>query len=585
VKFGEKLLVVFAVILALVAGANYLTGGAFKQLVTPGDPTEKVGELTFKKEEVQRRRDREPDFRSINAPTPIFNLDTIVTADDGAAKITFEDGSVLELGPGTLIRIEYESQFSLSGISRVAAVNVVKGEISGQSTSATPRVVIKSREKTVPLAAVKEVVKAPPPTVEEIEKLPVAPPKLPVATPTPEATPTSIPEPEPSPTPTITPKMDYGIAVVSPIAKAKIEVTQPRADVVTTWTTEPKDLGVRWTLKSGSSVLKTEVVRSADGTASVEATLDRPGNYTYELVAEDPRVPDFALKRPVVVPFTVMKEFIGIQLLPPKIGGEELTSNLYRGKKLSEFDVELSWKPYEGVSKYRVELRPSEKAPLKELAASDTKITLNRDRVFTGQGLYRVKAPLKSGFIATSAVGQFGFSFGAPIPRSPANGASLSKDFLFSWHKTNFTERYEFEISGDAEFKSKTARRSAVENFVGLTGLRPGTYYWRVRAVTKDRTASPFSKVSRFEVVKPQAVQPGTPTVKPVPARSEPVAAPTEIPKPEATAIPSETRATETPQSAEPAPQAAPTEAVVLPRLPTPPAAPGELDEFGVPKN
>ena len=88
----------------------------------------------------------------------------------------------------------------------------------------------------------------------------------------------------------------------------------------------------------------------------------------------------------------------------------------------------------------------------------------------------------------------------APVPISPANGSPVGGLPAFAWTPVSGAEEYEFEIAADAgfnspvlgygkdDFRTKNTRAT-------LTQTAPnGTYWWRVRAISKNGTPSAWSQ-------------------------------------------------------------------------------------------
>jgi hypothetical protein len=91
-----------------------------------------------------------------------------------------------------------------------------------------------------------------------------------------------------------------------------------------------------------------------------------------------------------------------------------------------------------------------------------------------------------------------------PVPTVPANGVSADSVPWFAWTAVPGAAAYEFQIAADAGMNSPVLGRGK-DHFqtrnlrATLTESIPnGTYYWRVRAVTKTGDISAWSRVSSF---------------------------------------------------------------------------------------
>jgi hypothetical protein len=74
---------------------------------------------------------------------------------------------------------------------------------------------------------------------------------------------------------------------------------------------------------------------------------------------------------------------------------------------------------------------------------------------------------------------------GAPVLIAPVDGrTAYSNAPAFAWHAVGGAEVYQCQVDDDAEFSSPEwdETTSGLE-YVPVTGLNGGTYYWRVRAV------------------------------------------------------------------------------------------------------
>jgi hypothetical protein len=91
-----------------------------------------------------------------------------------------------------------------------------------------------------------------------------------------------------------------------------------------------------------------------------------------------------------------------------------------------------------------------------------------------------------------------------PVPIAPANGATLDAVPAFAWNPVTGADQYEFQIAADSgfnapvlgkgkdQFTTRNLRATLLETFPN------GTYYWRVRALTKSGDASPWSTPRSF---------------------------------------------------------------------------------------
>jgi hypothetical protein len=113
---------------------------------------------------------------------------------------------------------------------------------------------------------------------------------------------------------------------------------------------------------------------------------------------------------------------------------------------------------------------------------------------------------VKNGFSARSPEGKFLFSFLSPRLTLPKPGAVVElksigpKGLLFTWQKTSFTQRYDFQISRESEFQTPLKNLQVRENFLVVQGLKQGTYFWRVIAIGEGGVKSTPGVPARLEI-------------------------------------------------------------------------------------
>ncbi len=504
--------------------------------------TEPVGKLANADGSIQRQLFNGTDFQNVFSGTPLFNLDTIVTGPDGRATITMNDGGSIDLGPNTMVRLAFESRLSLDGISRSANVQVVAGNVTGQAQK--QKIVIKTRDQVIAInKQTKETIR--------IASAPLVKP-TPVATPTPAAKPALIslfnaitgtaPSPTPSPTvqvaaapspvapspspspvliaraspspspsPSLAPPVRIQVKMIAPrlneVLSAPNGSDKPSVEAQFEWQTEPADLETRLILTKTTQ--KDPIVekdfRGEQGKTAYKYKFESPGQYEWELMVTDKRLP---VPKRLKSRFQVRPEFEAIELLPPLIGGKEISNNELNGEMLQEFDITLRWKKYRRADDYTILVteRPDSPKPMVQRKTEEVEYRFNRNKVYNRQFYYLVKAQLPSGFVATSKSQVFNFVFLPPKLVVPESGARLSLaglngNLLMTWQKTNFTKGYEIQISRDPRFQVVALQKKVSENFLIFTPPGAGTYYWRVKSFSSG-VESTFS-AARILVLTP----------------------------------------------------------------------------------
>ena len=108
----------------------------------------------------------------------------------------------------------------------------------------------------------------------------------------------------------------------------------------------------------------------------------------------------------------------------------------------------------------------------------------------------------------------------APALVGPANGASVTIPLTISWAQVPDAGGYNWEISLTSGFASVLERNLALLSGATTTtdiisGLPPGTYFWRVQAVSRDLEAGPWSSPRSFTITGAGPGVPGTAVLNP----------------------------------------------------------------------
>jgi len=542
-KGWEILLLALAILLLATAGLALFTDFPFLRLLLlqgqniSSSVSERIGALTTTAGKVKRQKESDSEFVVILPGTEVLSGDTIVTDSSAGAVITLNEGGKLELAPGTMVKLDFNSGISIGGIRRQTNVQLVSGAVGGETSrekivvktttgktttlTSTKKAVIRQEVaapmKVEPIAApiAVEVVEAtlPPPVVapEEVVKpteapvsnapaatpqpVPVIlPTEVPTSTPTPSATPIASPTPSETPTPTPTTRIVAArISKLSPYSGETLKIpagsTRPILPMTLSFESSKPEARFQVMLKKAGKlfggVLLDQAVQPVNGVVSISSPIQAPGRYTWEIVDLD------ADTKLTSSQFSVSPTFETAGALPALIGDSVIDSNRTTGAILRDFPgLTLRWKPIASATEY--ELRVFEDAAktkqLLEKNLEEPSFTFLEGTLPSKPLYYSVTARLASGFRAEIPNGKFEFKFLPPIPFEPAEGALLSLEKMnkqpavLTWNYTSFTQSYQIEIARDAQFSSVIVRKSVQENFYPFTPKKAGTYYWRVRA-------------------------------------------------------------------------------------------------------
>jgi predicted phage tail protein len=148
-------------------------------------------------------------------------------------------------------------------------------------------------------------------------------------------------------------------------------------------------------------------------------------------------------------------------------------------------------------------------------------VACNDDAVIFGRTISRVLLPVQAGQTYYVQFGRSGTgSLGAgnlyvwmeyALPptgiaaASPANGARFFANPLLTWTNTGSATSFEIQIDNNSNFSSPEVTQSeiAVTNFIPVTPLPSGTYYWRVRGTNYNGVPSAWTAARSFIVSNP----------------------------------------------------------------------------------
>lgn len=120
---------VVIICLAITSGSLYLFWKDLNSSSVRKDK-EQIATIEFKRKIAQRKYNDRVVWERLQQNSPLYDSDTIRTAEDAAATVTFSDGTVLELHENTMLQVSYAKDGSLN-----IAVN--GGNIDVDTTSAS----------------------------------------------------------------------------------------------------------------------------------------------------------------------------------------------------------------------------------------------------------------------------------------------------------------------------------------------------------------------------------------------------------------------------------------------------------------
>ena len=501
----KKIAVVSLLVILLVGLVGiYVSGGSLKSLIFGGASVEgdKVGVVKAVTGQLKRQPKDSLEFLEAKTNMELFNEDTVMTGPEDRATVELFDGSVLELDPGSLIRLAFENAEGITGIQRRVLVDIVAGNIKGDMTK--PKLVVRRAGKITNNAPLL------PPRIDETPAaLPTSAPSEVAPAPSSEPSPPPSLSPEPSPSPSASPSP-------TGLKASDIRITQPakpgssfslparqtpplKQPLVYEAPSLPEGTELTVALfNSENKELLRKTVKTAGGRGGILANFERPGSYRVEVMNAD----GTPIGEGVSSTFKVLPEFNGIETETPLVGGEAVGSNEFSGKRLEAFGITLRWKPVDGAKAYRVQITDSTGKKAVDKSVSGTRYLIPKGALSSTNFTYQIRAEFENGYRAVSKMEKFAFKFNPPTLALPKNNATVSlqdpevvkqKGVLFSWQRTTFTENYEFEIAVDPQFQRVFKKMTLKEqdNFMVFRNLRPATYWWRVTSVASEMKSSP----------------------------------------------------------------------------------------------
>lgn len=166
---------------------------------------------------------------------------------------------------------------------------------------------------------------------------------------------------------------------------------------------------------------------------------------------------------------------------------------------LDELPIKLQWDPVPGVNNYSVSVFDDEGNLVKQESVSKPKLIF---KLSNSEKKYRfeVTSKLPTGRKIASHKTDIVFDLAAPRPKLPAIGSAheASAEIYLTWKRIPLAQQYEVQVAKDKEFSSVMFDEKRQDNYLRIEHQDPGTYYWRVRAVSGD-VKSGWGNTSSFQ--------------------------------------------------------------------------------------
>jgi len=438
----------------------------------------KIGTISYKRKVAQRKYASQVLWEDVDQSAPVYDSDSIRTADLSEAVITLADGTSIDLDENSLILLSLAGRrinidFSHGTIyasrgealegapdsveirSMDAVVSVGKGEVKLSRTG--------DKEMNITVTEGSAEIKTPEgeKTITKDEKAVIAADAAPRV-------------------------FQLKLALKTPLPNENIITASGAATV-----------GFSWERAAGDYETTLEIAMDPGFTDEIAARRVQKdfiaedlgeGSYYWRIRAVDPSTKevDYSDTRR----FHILHDD-PIELIAPR-NGETVTyvanppmiSFRWRKNRLaSEYTVEIS-----DSASFKTAVR-SERTLLEDIAV---------DSLSEGSYYWRVKTrtAASASYSGASPVYRLNIKksvlINPPVLLSPHDGRRVStamfnqgKDFIFSWSFNSQIKHYDLIISRDRDFKETVYRIGSGENFHALhKPLEPGTYFWRVVAAT-----------------------------------------------------------------------------------------------------
>jgi outer membrane protein assembly factor BamB len=477
----------------------------FTSRVEAGD-VKKIGTITYKRKVAQRKYVSQVVWEDIEQNTPVYDNDSIRTADLSEA--------VINLGDGTRINLDENSLILLASSGEGINIDFSHGSISanrgGAGTGDAAKINIQSKDAVVSIE--KGDVKLSRSGEKKLD-VTVSDGKAEIKTDKGEKTVGK--DEKATITGDVTRVSRLTLKLSSPAPNSNFISAAAAMPVDFRW--EPLEKGAAATLeisRDGNFSGKT-VSRPVLKNASVENLGE--GSYYWRITAfnrtanaaeySDARKINIIRERPVRPVYPRNNEIITYSVKPPI--------------------VHFRWEGNDLASEYIVEISrdPAFKSMVRSVATQITDAP--GDRLDAGTYYWRVKSRNASvaSYTGTSAVSSFRIDREAeiapPVLISPPDGRRVSasmvdkgRNFIFSWSSDGQIGSYEITVARDREFKNIVLSALSKQNFYAIRErLDAGGYFWRVAALPEGREKGILSAPNSLTVVSAGRVTAGIPRV------------------------------------------------------------------------
>ena len=380
---------------------------------------------------VKRKSFDSPEFQNVTVNQSVFSKDTIMTGKTSGLVLSFMDGSVVELGPDTLVQIDAHSSSGQSDFE--LTLDVQKGQVSG--TSAGKQIQVKQNGEVKAIAPV---------ATQSLASFLTTPQKKEALSSCHIRSSRVIP---PSPDEDQLPSIEVTVGCGAGITKSDLLVKNPQGALLST--------------------IPIEI--SPDYTGRIEFLATGPGQYSLELKQEIPEKVSLNVPKEYELMSWAQDDLrcdLGVQWVPShfKIKGYSLVDS--SGKV-----VRQSSRPSDDHFSRLNEVKlPNQMMVHASLVGSDFWIRTRARPVQEWKICPLLKLPADGTTVRLA---------GQP-------------DVLFTWNFLSHEDLFVFEIATDAEFKNKVLSQRTDQNFIRARLPHRGRYYWKVEELHRHSLSDKF---------------------------------------------------------------------------------------------
>jgi FecR protein len=484
-NLSSKDILLVSVAATIIAAASF---AIYKDYTRAGKGSGvEIGTVVFKKKRAERKFEGSSDWEYVQQNIPVYNYDSIRTSEGSSAVVHLKNGSKIDLDENTLVIVTL--------IEDQAVIDFAGGSVSASKGGESTGLKLRSGKTDIKVAAgsmsvsgkgEKDIsvnvssgssdvsVGGKAMTVKENQTAVVKGGDADV-----KANPVALEYPSQS---AFIPLDSNGSAQItfswkSTASSATLQVSQNRS-------------------------FKNNVV-TGKGSSSYAASLQK-GDYFWRVVST-------ANEESEIRKFSVLEDRPVLPISPKQNESISFIKDLP--------SVNFIWESSPLASSYDIEIAKDPFFSKKELIRSSSLASLAIDTLEEGTYYWRVRGVYPSGsspdykgqpvkFLIVRARGLEAPQLMFPPDdfQKTAHGI-MQAGLSLNWRIVREAAEYSIEVSQDKAFEKVDKKLSSSENQMILKDIKEGTYFWRLKALSKDGSGSEYSEVRRFSVVKDVPLQ------------------------------------------------------------------------------